>query len=162
MKKSPLLFPAALGALLLAATACSHLDLTPESDPDRIVNGTINLRADVVLPPDAVVVVRVIDPAGIGQMRAAANLDVPTVARTAPAPAAEQVLGEQTIPAAKGPAIPFRIEYRADDSLMRHGLNIDARISFGGRVRFRTGNAHVLTLGNATFPHEVWVEPAAR
>ena len=57
---------------------------------------------------------------------------------------------------------PFRIEYRADDSLMRHGLNIDARISFGGRVRFRTGNAHVLTLGNATFPHEVWVEPAAR
>jgi len=161
MKTSPLLFLALLGTLL-AATACSHLDLTPEGDPDRIVSGTINLRSDLALPADAVVVVRVIDPAGIGQQRAAASMDVPTVARpTTPAPA-EQVLGEQTITAAAGSAIPFRIEYRADDSLMRHGLNIDARISFGGRVRFRTASAHVLTLANATYTHEVWVESAAR
>jgi len=162
MKTSPLFFLVTLGTLL-AATACSHLDLTPESDPERVVTGTVNLRADLTLPPDAVLVVRVIDPAGIGQVRAAAvKNDLPVTAgdRAMAVAPVEQVLGEQTIPAPTGPAVPFRIEYHADDSLMRHGLNIDARISYGGRVRFRTANAHVLTLNNASYSHEIWVETA--
>jgi uncharacterized lipoprotein YbaY len=58
--------------------------------------------------------------------------------------------------------VAFRIEYNADDSLLRHGLNIDARISYGGRVRLRTVNTRAVTLGNAGDPHAVWVESVAR
>ena len=57
MKPSPLFFLSALGVLL--ATACSSIDLTPEGDPQRVVSGTINLRSDLALPTDTVVVVRV-------------------------------------------------------------------------------------------------------
>ena len=146
MKSSPLFLIAALGALFAAT--------------NRVVSGTVNLRADMTLPPDAVVVVRVVDPSGAGLARVAANQDLPVLSQPTPSRPVEQVLGEQTIPAAVGPAVPFRIEYQADDTLLRHGLNIEARITFGGRVQFRTANAHVLTLTNSSYPHEVWVEAA--
>jgi uncharacterized lipoprotein YbaY len=44
--------------------------------------------------------------------------------------------------------VPFQLEFDADDDLLRHGLNIDARISVGGKVRCRTASAHGLTLGD--------------
>ena len=160
MKKHPMIFLAALGALL-AGAACEHLDLTPEGDPNRVIAGTVNFRADLTLPANAVVVVRVVDAANLEQVRAAANTDLPLINRPK-VPAVEQVLGEQTINAATGAPVAFRIEYRADDSLLRHGLNLDARISYDGKVRFRTVNAHVITLSNANTSHEIWVEPAAR
>jgi uncharacterized lipoprotein YbaY len=147
--------------LLAAGAGCANVEVVPESDSHRTVNGTVEFRADLVLPPDAVVVVRVIDMAGTEQQRALANRDLPIGdrAKVEPVP---QMLAEQTITAPKGVSIPFHIEFQADDDLMRHGLNIEARISFGGKVRFRTATAHVLTLGNAEYPHAVWVEPASR
>lgn len=159
--KIPLLTLLAAGAALFTGPGCSHIEITKEGDPSRVVNGTVEFRSEIALPDDAVVVVRVVDPAGTAQMKAAANRDLPLGDRAKPEPVPE-VLGEQTIKGAKGGTIPFRIEYTADDSLLRHGLNIDARISFGGKVRFRTAAGHVLTLGNAEYPHQVWLELASR
>ena len=160
MKTFPLFLLAAFAALF-AGAGCSHIEITPEGDPNRTVNGTVEFRSEIMLPDDAVVVVRVVDLAGTEQMRAAANNDLPLGdrAKVEPAP---QVLGEQTIKGAKGGSIPFQVAYIADDSLLRHGLNIDARISFAGKVRFRTAVAHVLTLANAEYPHTVWLELAGR
>lgn len=160
MKTSPLSLLAACAALF-AAAGCSHIEVTPEGDPHRTVTGTVEFRSEVTLPPDAVVVVRVVDLAGTEQMQLAAKRDLPLGdrAKIDPVP---QVLAEQTINGPKGASIPFQIEYTADDDLLRHGLNIDARISFGGKVRFRTAVAHALTLGNAEYPHTVWLEMASR
>ncbi len=159
MKTSPLFFLAACAALF--AAGCSHIEVTQEGDPHRTVNGTVEFRSDIALPPDAVVVVRVVDLSGTELMRAVAKKDLPLGdrAKVEPVP---QVIAEQTIHGPKGGTIPFQIEYMADDDLLRHGLNIDARISFGGKVRFRTAVAHALTLGNAEYPHTVWLELASR
>lgn len=160
MKPSPLFCLAALGALL-TATACSHIDLTPEGDPQRVVNGTINLRSDLTLPPDTVVVVRVIDTADVEQTHAAAGSNLPVMDRGKAAPI-ERVLGEKTIVAPAAVPIPFQVEFSADDSLLRHGLNLDVRVSFGGRVRYRTVSAYLLTLSSVNHNHEIWLEAAAR
>lgn len=160
MKTSPLFLFAALGAMF-AATACSHLDLTPEGDPSRTIDGTVTFRSDAALPPDAVVVVRVIDTSGREPAAGGAAATLPVANPAKPAPV-DRVLGQQTITAPGAMPIPFHVEYNADDSLLRHGLNIDVRISFGGRVQYRTASAHVVTLSSANASHEVWVEPAAR
>jgi uncharacterized lipoprotein YbaY len=160
MKIFPLLLLTTCAALV-AGAGCSHIEVVKEGDPNRTVNGMVEFRSDLALPDDAEVVVRVVDLAGTEQMRMAANSDLPigNRAKIEPMP---QVLGEQTIKGAKCGSIPFHVEYIAEDSLLRHGLNIEARISFAGKVRFRTAVAHVLTLANAEMPHAVWLEPAAR
>ena len=74
------------------------------------------------------------------------------------------MLGEQTqtLGAPTDRPVPFRIEYQASDNVLRHGVNVDARISYGGKVRFRTVQAHLMTLASSPFAHEVAVEPVAR
>lgn len=160
MKNFPfVLFLAACVAWL--AGGCANLSTSAGGDTNRVISGTVNFRGDLVLPPDAEVTVRLVDTAGTGHARSVANKDLPVVDR----PRAEvtaQVLGEQTIKAPAAGPISFRIEYVADDGLLRHGLNLDARISFGGRVRLRTVNTRAVTLGNATDMHEIWVEAVAR
>ena len=161
MKKSPLVFLSALCAALLAGGGCGTINTTSGGDTNRVIKGTVNFRSDLVLPPDAEVVVRLFDASALGQSKSAAARDLPVVDRPK-AQLTPQVLGEQTIKAPPAGPVAFRIEYEADDSLLRHGLNIDARISYGGRVRLRTVNTRAVTLGNAADPHEVWVESVAR
>lgn len=160
MKTSPLSLFAACVALF-AGAGCANIEIVKEGDPNRVVNGTVEFRSEIALPADAELVVRVIDLAGSAQMRAAATRDLPLGDRVKTEPVPD-VLGEKKITGFKGGSIPFSIAYIADDNLLRHGLNIDARISFGGKVRFRTANAHIITLGNAEYPHQVWVELASR
>ena len=161
MKKSPLVLFLTVCAALLAGGGCGHLSTTAGGDTNRVITGTVNFRGDLVLPADAEVIVRLIDASAVGQARSAANKDLPVLDR----PKVEltpQVLGEQTIKAPAAGPVPFRIEYSADDALLRHGLNLEARISYGGRVRLRTVNTRAVTAGNATDRHEVWVEAVAR
>jgi len=160
MKNSPLLLLAAIGTLLFAP-ACSHLDLTPEGDPNRVLKGTVALRADVALPPDTVVIVRVLDTSAPESMGNTAGNDMPVLNRPKPM-AVERELGKQVITGPSAVPIPFQVEYTADDSLLRRGVNVDVRVSFGGRVQYRTGNAHVVTLSSVGYPHEIWVETAGR
>lgn len=156
MKSVPCLFLAVLG-LLTASVGCQQLDLAKEGDPQRTLNGTVNLRGEILFPPDTEVVVRVIETTTTERPRTLATTDVP-LANRGTTDKQERVLGEQVIKAPGVQPIPFHVEYRADETMLRHGLNVDVRISYEGRVRYRTLDAHVVTLSSAPFPHTVWVE----
>lgn len=144
-------------AASFAAAGCAQLDLTPESSPERVLNGTLNVRA--TLPAGAQLVVRVVETSN-REMERPPNSDLPLVDRPR-APAVARVLGEQTmtLSAPTSEPVPFRIEYRAEESALRHGLNVEARISYDGKVRHRTVSAHVLTLASAPFSHELVMDP---
>jgi uncharacterized lipoprotein YbaY len=158
----PLVFLAALAGLLTAAgCANATLDLATASDPNRVLKGTVNFRTETPLPPDAELVVRVLDMASIEQARAAANRDLP-VATRAQVQLPPTVLAEQTIRAPGTAPVPFHLEFRADDELLRHGLNLEARFSYDGKVRFRTVDADLVTLSSLGRNHEMWVAVAGR
>lgn len=151
----------AAGAWLVLSAGCANLEVVNAGDPHRTVHGTIEFRSATPLPEDAVVLVRIVDLAGIEQRRDNASRDLP-IGDRAKAEPVPQVLAEQAIKGAAVHAVPFQLEFEASDDLLRHGLNLDARISAGGKVRFRTASAHVVTLGNVEYPHAVWVEPTSR
>ncbi len=142
---------------LLALAGCQSLDLTPESDPQRVVSGTVKLNADVLFPPDAVAVVRVVDLTPDERAQKPAK-DLPVADLSRDEPKVERVLGEQVIRAPGATPIPFRVEFQADDTTMRRGLVIDVRISQDGKVRYRTLNAHMITLASIPYPQEVVAE----
>lgn len=157
MNLSPLRLLAA-GGLLLACFGCGHVDLAPEGNPDRVVTGTVDVRMNLLPPADAEVVVRLVEPSDVTSAPTVAGGDLvlgERGARTRP----ERVVAEQVIRAPAAVPVPFRLEFRADDAQLRHGLNIEARISWGGRVRFRTVSAQVVTLATVGVPQVVWVEP---
>jgi uncharacterized lipoprotein YbaY len=127
-------------AAALALSGCGQMDLTPEGDPGRVLTGTVDVGGEVALPSDTTVTVRVVDTSGAG---------MPPV-----------VLGSQTITNPGAAPIAFRVEYRAEDEVLRRGLNVDARISFGGKVRYYNLNRYAVTLGNAADEHRIAVVPA--
>jgi uncharacterized lipoprotein YbaY len=126
-------------AAALALSGCGQLDLTPEGNPSRVVTGQVEVGEDAPLPADTVVTVRIVDASAVGM--------------------APQVLGSQTIKNPGVTPIPFRVEYRAEDEVLRHGLNIEVRVSFDGKVRYYNQNHHVVTLGNASEAHRINVTP---
>ena len=67
-----------------------------------------------------------------------------------------------TLTAGTAEPVSFRIEYTADDAMLRRGLNVEARVSFGGKLRYRTINAHVVTLASSAYRQDVAVQPVAR
>jgi uncharacterized lipoprotein YbaY len=123
------LLPAFL-ALCAAAfgSGCHHLDLTPPGSSDRVVTGVVTNGTNAPLPADTEVAVRVVDVS-----RGEAKIDV---------------LGDQTVVNPGRMPVPFRIEFSADDSLLRRGVTLEARVSVAGRLRYTTKLAHPLTLGN--------------
>ncbi|MBI4622141.1 MAG: YbaY family lipoprotein [Verrucomicrobia bacterium] len=157
MKSSSFLFVAAFG-LLLAGAGCEHLDLASTGSPDRVLNGTLNFPS--ALPAGTEVLVRLIDGAAKDSALMPAGTDLPLGDRAKPV-AVDRVLGEQRQKLETGTTqpVPFKIEYRAEDSVLRRGLTVEARVSYGGKVRFRTLNAHVVTLASSPFRQEVWVQP---
>jgi uncharacterized lipoprotein YbaY len=128
---------AAAGALALAG--CGHLELSPEGDPLRVLTGRVELGASEALPADAVITVRVVD---------ASNPGMPP-----------EVLGFQTIKNPGVAPVGFRVEYRAEDEVLRKGLNVEARVSIGGKVRYYNLKSYAVTLGNASDPHRIYVNP---
>jgi uncharacterized lipoprotein YbaY len=130
---------AALVAMMTAG--CGHLNLVPIGEPERVLTGTVNLPDGVALPAGAAVSVSVID-----ESNASAPL----------------VLGEQTVnDPASGP-IAFRVEYNAEDVLLRRGLNIEVRVSYGGKVRYSNVRGSLVTSNDADSPHDIRVESALR
>ena len=160
MKKSPFALWFAAGLALVAAGCANFTPSRESADANRVVTGMVHYHGES-LPSDAEVVVRLFDPAGTSQVRSAAKNDLPTGDRPK-ADIVPQTLGEQVIKSPGPGPVPFRIEYSADDALLRHGLNLEARISYGGRVRMRTVNFRAVTLSNSTDPQTVWVESASR
>jgi uncharacterized lipoprotein YbaY len=116
------------------------MDLTPEGDPGRVLVGTVDIGEPTALPADATVTVRVVDTSAAG---------MPPV-----------VLGSQTITNPGVAPVAFRVVYRAEDEDLRLGLNVEARISYGGKVRYYNVYKYAVNLGNAADEHRVSVTPA--
>ncbi len=137
----PLLFAA---AAWFAGSGCDHLALgrVEGGDLNRTVTGTVQVRSEAALPADARIAVRVLD---------ASNPALPP-----------QVLGEQDLANAGQPPFAFSVDYKATDAQLEHGLNLEARVSFGGRLRFFTLNQVAIHADNARDPQVVWVDPASR
>jgi uncharacterized lipoprotein YbaY len=129
----------AILAAALVLCGCGQMDLTPEGDPGRVLTGTVDIGEETALPADATVTVRVVD---------ASDATMPPV-----------VLGSQTISDPGVAPIAFRVEYRAVDDLLRQGLNVEARIAYGGKVRYYNLNKYAVTLGNAADAHRISVVP---
>ncbi len=162
MKGTPLFsWPLALAAFL--AAGCSHIDLTSHDDPDRVLDGTIELSTGAaVLPDDAVVLVRVVDAVSPSARPLVAAAD-PTMKRPIPpADMPAEVLGEQTIRHPSAYPIPFHVEYQAEAEQLRHGLNIEARISYEGRVRYANLDHYAIGLNDYTQPKVIRLEPSER
>jgi putative lipoprotein len=123
----------------LALAGCGQLDLTPEGDPGRVATGRVELSDGAALPPGAIVTVRVVDTSVTGMP--------------------PEVLGSQTLRDPGAPPIPFRVIYRAEDEVLRHGLNLEARVSIDGKVKYFNMSQYALTLGNAADPHRIIVNP---
>lgn len=161
MKLLSLPFLAALAGLLVGA-GCGSIDVSAGGNPERVLTGTVN--AGIALPAGAEVVVRLVSaPAGNDTVRSA-NTDLPVMATRPVGQGLERVLGEhaQTLTAGTMEPVPFRIEYNADDAVLRRGLNLDVRVAVGGKVQFRTVNAHVVTLASSPFKQTVMVQPVGR
>jgi uncharacterized lipoprotein YbaY len=126
----------------LLANGCANLDIKPEGDVNRVLTGTVNYSADEPLPPGAVLTVRLLDPSDPS--------------------APPMVVGEQTIRDPGASPVAFRIEYSASDTLLQHGLNVEARIAVNGRLQFYNVNSYAVTLSHATEPQAVWINPAGR
>lgn len=155
MKRS-IFFLSLLGLVSLAA-GCANLELAGETPPDRVIKGTVLVRT--LVPAGAQVTVRLLDLAARETSKNPLNDMAPGARPTAAT--VERVLAEKSFitAAATSEPIPFQIEYSATDTELRHGLNLEARISHDGKVRHRTIHAHVVTLASAPFSHEVPVEP---
>jgi hypothetical protein len=164
MKKSNLFAGcAALAAVL--AVGCSHLDFAAPGDPDRVLVGTVSYTGKI--PDDAEVLVRVVDP---NPPPANANSLTPpgqmpllnqpvTATMAANATIGPQELGVQIIRHPGASPLPYRVEYRAEDEVLRRGLNIEVRISYDGRVHMFNSNQYSVTLSDVKDPHPVEADP---
>lgn len=145
----------------LIGAGCGSIEVSTGGNPERVLNGVVATGGG--LPAGAEVVVRLISAPGTHESQRAAGSDVPVMTRPAAA-GLERVLGEQTQTLAAGTAepVPFRIEFTAEDAVLRRGLNLDVRVSFGGRLQYRTVNAHVVTLASSPFKQIVMVQAVTR
>jgi hypothetical protein len=159
MKTFRLLSFALLAVFLTAG--CGTLEVASGSNPERVLNGAIS--AGAALPAGTEIVVRLLAPPMNNDASRTPTNDIPVIARPT-TPHVERVLGEQaqTLTAGTIDPVPFRLAYYADDALLRRGLSLEVRISFGGRLRFRTINAHVVTLTSAQYKQDVSVQPVER
>ena len=143
MKTLPALFLSL--AMSFLSAGCGSMDLTPPSFGDRALEGAVVFQiAGPVMPADTEV-----KTTHVGDIEQAGVL------------ARGEVLGEQTIIEPSKPPIPFRIEYRAEDAVLRRGLNIDVRVSIAGKLAYYTASAHPLTSANVNEMHLVEVVPVA-
>lgn len=145
-------------AAVLLSSGCGHVDLSPEGDPNRVLTGTVNVRMNLLPPPDAEVLVRVVEPPDMTSAPTAIQKDI-VLGEQGEQVRPERVIAEQAVRAPAAMPVAFRIAYHASDEQLRHGLNVEARISWGGRVRFRTVESQAITLATADTPQSIWVEP---
>jgi uncharacterized lipoprotein YbaY len=114
--------------LVAALAGCANLDLTPETDPQRVVAGAVRLPSGVVLSPEAIVVVQIIDsawrpvrPDVVGNKATETAVPQTTAADRQAKDYQARTMGEQVIRAPGSSPIPFRIEFQADDATLRRG-----------------------------------------
>lgn len=148
-------------ALLLVGAGCGSLDLAADGKIERVIRGSV--RTDTALPEGTEILVRLLGtPMADGTLRTMST-GMPGGAR-APAREGEIVLGQHLQVLARGTLepVPFEIQFSAEDAVVRRGLNVEVRISYGGRLRYRTVNAHVVTLASSAYPQTITVQSVER
>jgi len=131
-----------------------------------VLVGTVAFQHNGPLPDDAEVLVRVIDPHPQPRNGGMSSLTPPNqmpllnqpasaTAITAAAASGPEELGEQTIKHPGSSPVAYHIEFRAEDEVLRRGLNIEVRISYDGRVRLFNANQYAVTLDDVKDPHPI-------
>ncbi len=127
------------GMALLAVAGCASRT-AGGSDQGPVVSGTVNYRARIALPPDAVLTLRLLD---------VTRPDAPAL-----------VLAEKSISNPGNPPIPFELSYLPGDMRAGRSIVIEARIDLAGRPRFYAEKPHPVTPESVSRPHEIWLELA--
>lgn len=135
---------------------CANLDVAPAGNPNRMLRGAI--AVGIPLPAGTEVAIRLAAVPGLDAARPAAG-DLP-IAPTQGGAAAERVVATHNfvLRAPSKELLDFAFEYEADDAQLRRGVMLDVRISHGGKLRYRTVTAHVVTLSSSPFPQRVQVQ----
>lgn len=126
---------------LLLAAGCSYVEITQVGDSDRVLTGKVTYLPPEPVPAGAILSVRVVDSSSITS--------------------GPVLLGQQRIAISGEPPFEFRAEYRADDALLRRGVNVEAKILVNGKLRYGNLTAHVVTLGRAAGSQEIMLLPTA-
>ncbi|HRI83028.1 MAG TPA: YbaY family lipoprotein [Opitutaceae bacterium] len=103
-----------------------------------VVSGTVNYRARIALPADAVLTLRLLD---------VTRPDAPAI-----------VIAEKSVSNPGNPPIAFELPYLPGDIRAGRQIVIDARIEVAGRPRFYAEKPHPVTPDSLYRSHEVWVE----
>ena len=64
------------------------------------------------------------------------------------------LLGQQRVQISGEPPFEFRAEYRADDALLRRGVNVEVKILVNGKLRYANLTSYMVTLGRAASSQE--------
>ena len=140
----------------LFVSGCANLDLDRQVEMNRTISGTVNIGQS--FPAGSEVMVRAVEMPGAFRPVS----PVAPVERAAGV-STESFLGDfvvtLTAPAPDG--LPFRISLPADDARLQRGIMLEGRVVYGGALRFRTVDAHVVTTRSLASPQRVVLQPAA-
>lgn len=129
-----------LGAFLTAS--CAHLDTTPAPKGYKTLSGVLHIKGLEALPVDSKALVRLVDvtrPERYGT-----------------------VLAEQEIGSPMGFAVPFTLDCKAEDMDYPNRVQLEARISIKGKLKYRNLNAIPITSANTEAPLDIWLEMVSR
>lgn len=152
--KTTLLLAALAGLFALSGCGSVEMDTTPAGDPNRVVTGTVEVGADP-LPADAVVAIRVVDQVHHDYQNPNAVLGEPTATAAVSLP--PEVLGELKLTHVQGPSIPFTLKFYCTDDQLAKGLVLEARVSYGGKVRAFNVDSYAVNSGNIGESRQIYV-----
>jgi putative lipoprotein len=140
MTPPPFTCLSALLAFFLLA-GCAYVEISPVGDDDRSMTGKVTLTPADPVPEGSVLSIRIVD--------------------NSKAASGPVLLGQQRVAITGAPPFEFRAEFRADDNLLRRGVNVEAKILVNGKLRYANLTGHVVTLDRAAAPQEITLMPTA-
>jgi uncharacterized lipoprotein YbaY len=126
---------------LFFGSGCAYMDVSPVGDGDRVMTGKVTYEPANAVPDGAILSIRIVDNSNLA---------------TGPV-----LLGQQRIPISGPPPFEFRAEYRAEDALLRRGVNVEAKVLVNGKLRYTNLMAHVVTLYRSTDAQQIMLQATA-
>lgn len=125
---------------LFLGAGCSYVEITDVGDANRVMTGKVAFVPGMAVPDGAILSVRVVD--------------------TSSMTSGPVLLGQQKIAISGEPPFEFRVEYRADDDLLRRGVNVEAKILVNGKLRYANLTGYAVTMSRAAVSQEITLLPA--
>jgi uncharacterized lipoprotein YbaY len=88
------------------------------------------------------------------------SVQVRVLDETKPGP--PMVLGDQTITDPSDFPVQFKVEFDAEDDLLRLGLNIEVRVSYDGKVQYENRSGNLVNSNDINEPHEIRVSSTSQ